>query len=86
MSDILFECKDQWFPEYNLKVIRKDDRTGTLTVTHNEQKLYEQEVNLSYGAQFGPDVFDLGAWSYIACQVVDKHLQERGITPKPPEE
>lgn len=73
MNDILFECKDHWYPEYNLKVIRKDDRTGTLTVTCKEETIHTQDVSLSYGAAFGPDVMDLGAWGHIACQVVDAH-------------
>jgi len=73
-TEILFNCDDQMYPDYNLKVVRKDERTGHLTVTFKGTSIHDEDVSLSYGAQYGPDILDLGAWGHIACQVVDAHI------------
>ena len=62
--DNIFECR----------VTRTGERTGQLTVTENVtgQLLLDKEVGLSYGAQFGPDVGDVGYWQELCVEVVDK--------------
>ncbi len=71
-EEILYEMNDQMYPKYKLKVI-KDSCGGLLTVTFNDRVFHEQQVPLSYGAQYGVDGFDIEAWGLIACQVVDEH-------------
>jgi hypothetical protein len=78
-EDVLFDCDDQMYPNYKLKVVR-DVCGGRLTVSFKGRVFHDQIVPLAYGAQFGPDVMDLGAWGHIACIVVDKHRADHART------
>lgn len=77
-EDIIFECQDQMYPDYKLKVVgdHANERMGVLNVYYKDKSIHEQPVNLSYGAIFGPDVMDIDAWGQIACQVVDHHREK----------
>lgn len=58
---------------YQCEVTRKAEYKGILKVTNTENNfvLLEQEVGLSYGAQFGPDVADVADWQNLIVQTVD---------------
>jgi len=58
---------------YDCRVTRINDSHGHLTVTDNTDKkvLLEQEVTLSYGARFGPDVDDVADWETRSVEAVD---------------
>lgn len=58
---------------YRIEVVRRTHYTGTLSVTdqRNGTILSEQDVTLSYGAVFGPDVDDVYDWQERALRVVD---------------
>lgn len=77
---------------YDVRVTRTDHPyRGTLTVQDTEagETLLTEEVSLSYGAAFGPDVADVEAWADRAVRVVDAHGQvgaaDPGTAPGPPE-
>lgn len=71
MSNIVWESKLDTI--YNCQVTRTDEYKGILklTNTENDWVLVEQEVGLSYGAKFGPDVDDVAQWQEICIQAVD---------------
>lgn len=57
---------------FKCKVSRVDEYTGLLTVTdENDNSLLCTQVNLSYGATFGPDVFDVDDWQNMCIKAVD---------------
>lgn len=56
---------------YDVRVLRKSDYTGDLVVSDGAEELHREEVTLSYGAIFGPDVADVAAWCDKACWVID---------------
>lgn len=64
MLDEVFDCR----------VTRISDRQGRLTVTDtkNSADLLDRDVDLSYGAQFGPDVADVGLWQQLCVDAVDR--------------
>lgn len=59
---------------YDCFVSRTGERTGQLRVVNMETKqvLLDQEVELSYGATFGPDVDDVAHWEELCTQTVDQ--------------
>lgn len=59
---------------YCCVVTRTGDRTGRYTVTDTEtdDELLSEEVELSYGAKFGPDVADVRRWQDLAVEAVDE--------------
>lgn len=59
---------------YDCFVSRIGESLGQLRVVNIDTKevLLDQEVELSYGAQFGPDVDDVAYWQDLCTQVVDK--------------
>ena len=71
MSNIVWESKLDTI--YNCQVTRTDEYKGILklTNTENDWVLVEQEVSLSYGAKFGPDIDDVAQWQEICIQAVD---------------
>ena len=71
MSNIVWESKLDTI--YNCQVTRTDEYKGILklTNTENDWVLVEQEVGLSYGAKFGPNVDDVAQWQEICIQAVD---------------
>jgi hypothetical protein len=60
---------------YISEVQRVTNQIGQLLVfdtrTLNEI-IHQQEVNLSYGAQFGPDMADIEEWKDMVLQVIDR--------------
>jgi len=58
---------------YDVIVDRIGAHTATLKVMDGDNILYQQNVALAYGAQFGPDVGDIAEWQEIAADTVDAH-------------
>lgn len=60
---------------YECKVHRSDDNTGVLSIRRKGKStgtlLWETGVNLSYGAAFGPDIFDVNEWEAMCLNFVD---------------
>lgn len=58
---------------YDCKVTRNLEYSGQLKVldTKTDQVLLDEEVFLSYGAFFGPDVADVADWRDKIVKVVD---------------
>jgi len=58
---------------YDCKVTRNSEYSGQLKVldTQTKESLYDEEVFLSYGALFGPDVADVADWRDKIVKVVD---------------
>lgn len=59
---------------YDCKVERTGERTGHLTVmdSQNSRLLLDEDVQLSYGAMFGPDMGDVAYWMDMCVNIVDK--------------
>lgn len=60
--------------KYQVEVHRTGDRTGVLYVfdhNDNNKELFSKDVDLSYGAQFGPDVADVAEWQKATGEFVD---------------
>ena len=58
---------------YDCRVTRINEAHGLLTVTdtENQKTLLSNEVTLSYGAAWGPDVDDVADWQERCVQAVD---------------
>jgi hypothetical protein len=58
---------------YECKVLRNSYYSGQLQVFDNQQKksLYDEEVRLSFGATFGPDVLDVVEWQNKVMEIVN---------------
>ena len=58
---------------YECEVTRNSHYSGQLKVFDNQEKkyLYDEEVRLSFGATFGPDVDDVVKWQNIIMGMVD---------------
>jgi hypothetical protein len=60
---------------YECKVIRTEDNRGVLSIRRKGKStgtlLWETGVNLSYGAAFGPDVYDVAEWEAMCLDFVD---------------
>ena len=71
MTQVVWESKLDNI--YQCEVTRVEDYKGLLKVTNTENNfvLLEQEVALSYGAQFGPDMADVAEWQHLIIQAVD---------------
>ena len=71
MSNIVWEATLDNI--YKCEVTRIDEYKGKLKVTNTENAfvLLEQEVGLSYGARFGPDIDDVALWQDLSCKAVD---------------
>jgi len=59
---------------YRVSVARTDPYRGLLRIvdTETEEVIHQEEVGLSYGATFGPDVGDVARWQELALAVVDR--------------
>lgn len=68
--------------QYYARVTRIHDDRGLLEVFVGENDtgkfLLEEEVVLSYGAVFGPDVADVALWEGKAITVIDEHIAKQG--------
>jgi hypothetical protein len=61
---------------YDCKVTRIDEYKGRLTVTDLFDKvLLDEEVTLTYGASFGPDISDVALWEDKSVEVIDKLIE-----------
>lgn len=71
MSNVIWEATLDEI--YQCEVTRLEDYKGLLKVTNtqNDFVLLTQEVALSFGAQFGPDVDNVAEWQDLACLAVD---------------
>lgn len=58
--------------KYQCRVERTKDYKGRLTVSCGELEILNEEVGLSYGAIFGPDVADVALWEDMCVAAVDK--------------
>jgi hypothetical protein len=63
--------------KYKCTVTRMNKRGGTLRVedTESGKILLEQDVGLTYGAQFGPDIEDVEKWQSVCVAVVDRYTK-----------
>jgi len=62
--------------KYQVQVTRTEDRKGVLKVKLDGVVIGEEDVTISYGAQFGPDAADVNDWCDSAIKIVDKHIEE----------
>lgn len=71
MSELVWQS--QLDDRYDCRVTRNSYHEGTLVVEDKQdgRQLLEKKVTLSYGAQFGPDMFDVAAWQDDCIAVVD---------------
>lgn len=44
---------------------------GKLTIRDDGEEIFNQQVGLSYGAVFAPDVSDIAEWQEIAATFID---------------
>lgn len=59
--------------QYFCEVKRVDDTNGVLTITDTQSNniIFTESVGLSYGAQFGPDVYDVAEWETKILEFID---------------
>lgn len=60
-----FQCEVNRTSPHEARLTVRDEYTGTL--------LLNQEVTLSYDAQFGPDIADVSEWQMLCMTAVDKY-------------
>ncbi len=72
------ECKVVWWSRvdkrYQVEVHRNSERSGTLFIfdhENNNKIIASKDVNLSYGAAFGPDVMDVELWQGLSIDAID---------------
>jgi hypothetical protein len=61
---------------YKIEVIPQEGKThlGTLAIydgKDNDKLIHQEEVTISYGAVFGPDMGDVSEWQSKAIAVID---------------
>ena len=56
---------------YEVQVVRLAPYIGKLTIRDDGEEIFSQQVGLSYGAVFGPDVSDIAEWQEIAANFID---------------
>ena len=56
---------------YTVTVIRTRPYHGELSIREGDQILLREDVGLSYGALFGPDVSDVAEWQQRAVEFID---------------
>lgn len=58
---------------YDCKVTQTDDYLGQLTMIDPfDRKLIDREVQLTFGARFGPDVADVAYWEELCVAALEK--------------
>lgn len=63
---------------YQVEVTRDPDNTTRAKLTiydhaNNDIEVHAEQVNLAYGAVFGPDTGDVSHWRSVASKAVDEH-------------
>lgn len=67
-----------YIKRYSIRVIRLDRSNGILKVydtKFNNKLIFEKQVQLSYGAMFGPDISDVDIWKEIVIKFVDEEYK-----------
>lgn len=64
---------------WKAKVVRTSERAGELTVTESAtgRVVHRENVGLSYGAVFGPDIADVTQWQDTVINVIDNPSDRR---------
>jgi hypothetical protein len=57
---------------YAIQVVRVAPYRGKLVIREADEEIFSQQVALSYGATFGPDVSDIADWQEIVLNFIDK--------------
>lgn len=57
--------------KYLISVVRLSSMKGRLEIHDDSNLLFSEEVWLSYGAAFGPDVEDVDEWRTKAVNFID---------------
>lgn len=61
---------------YNCKVTRISEYKGKLTMVDPfDRILLDEEVDLMYGAVFGPDISDVALWQDKCIEFIDKQVE-----------
>lgn len=71
--------RSQLDDRYLIEVVRTGERTANLRVfdhTNNDAVLLTEDVGLSYGAVFGPDVEDVSDWKDRVLRLIDGERNE----------
>ena len=60
---------------YKIEVIRqKVGATFFMYDSENKDEIiHKEDVNLAYGAKFGPDIDDVLTWQDLGCKIVDEN-------------
>lgn len=66
---------------WRAEVTRLGDRRGLLEISRvsDGHVIHTEEVGLSYGAVFGPDMDDVWYWQTVTLEVVDKFTGAQGL-------
>jgi hypothetical protein len=56
---------------YAIQVVRVAPYEGKLAIREADEEIFSQQVALSYGATFGPDVSDIADWQEIVLGFID---------------
>jgi hypothetical protein len=56
---------------YAIQVVRVAPYEGKLVIREADEEIFSQQVPLSYGATFGPDVSDIANWQEIALGFIE---------------
>ena len=56
---------------YAIQVVRVAPYLGKLVIREADEEIFSQQVGLSYGATFGPDVSDIADWQEIVLGFID---------------
>lgn len=58
--------------KYDVFVESKDDGyKGDLVLKEGEKELLREQVTISFGARFGPDIADVAIWEDRCCEFID---------------
>jgi len=66
---------------YNAKVVDGESGMGVITVTRieDDKEILREEVGLSFGAQFGPDVDDVRMWQVMVIDAIDHFVAQEQV-------
>jgi hypothetical protein len=57
--------------KYDVFVERKGPYKGSLIIADDKKVLLTEDVSLSYGAKFGPDISDVCEWERRCIEFID---------------